>query len=80
MIDLDAANANENDENDDNNSDEEPVTYKIGEPIFQYTEEQAQGRQFLRMYARGCSRKEAFDKNEKLFVYFLHEGMIFSWI
>jgi hypothetical protein len=31
------------------------------------------------LYARGSSRKEEYDKNEKLIVYFLHEGKIFSW-
>jgi hypothetical protein len=31
------------------------------------------------MYARGSSRKEEYDKNEKLFVYFLHAGSLYSW-
>lgn len=31
------------------------------------------------MYVRGSSRKEEYGRNEKLFVYFLHEGAIYSW-
>jgi hypothetical protein len=31
------------------------------------------------MYARGSSRKEEYDRNEKLIVYLLHEGKIYSW-
>ena len=77
MVDLDAANVNEFDGDDLN--DEELTTYKIGEPIYQYNQDDVEGRQFLKLYARGSSRKEEFDRNEKLIVYFLHEGKIFSW-
>ena len=31
------------------------------------------------MYIRGSSRKEKFDRNEKLYVYFLHKGRIYAW-
>ena len=67
MIDLDAANSGEQDD-----IDEEIVTYMIGEPIYSYTSSDVENRQFLNMYARGSSRKEDYDRNEKLFVYFLH--------
>lgn len=74
MVDLDAANEGEQDE-----EEEEVVTYMIGEPIYSYTSKQVENRQFLNMYVRGSSRKEEYDRNEKLFVYFLHEGSLYSW-
>lgn len=76
MIDLDAANISEF---DGENLASESISYKLGEPIFQYQEEDVENRQFLKMYVRGSSRKEVFDKNEKLYVYFLHSGKIFCW-
>ena len=78
MIDLDAANEMEQEEDQDQD-DEESTTYRIGEPIYAYHSDDVQKRQFLNMYARGSSRKEKYDKNEKLFVYFLHEGALYSW-
>ena len=75
MIDLDAANLNEND-----GDLEESETYKIGEPIFSYHDDDVDNRQFISILVRGSSRKEVYDRNEKLFVYFLHQGFIYVWI
>ena len=75
MVDLDAANINEND-----GDLEEAETYKIGEPIFSYHDDDVDNRQFISILARGSSRKEVYDRNEKLFVYFLHQGFIYVWI
>ena len=68
--------------NDLENSDvgaDELTTYKLEEPIYQYHTDDVEQRQFLKLYARGSSRKEVYDNNEKLIVYFLHEGKIYSW-
>ena len=75
MVDLDAANINEND-----GDLEDAETYKIGEPIFSYHDDDVDNRQFISILARGSSRKEVYDRNEKLFVYFLHQGFIYVWI
>ena len=37
------------------------------------------GKKFLALHVRGSSRKEVLDRNEKQFVYFLHEGGLYSW-
>jgi len=37
-------------------------------------------RTFIGIMARGSSRKEVLDKNEKQFVYFLHQGFLYNWV
>jgi hypothetical protein len=78
MIDLDPDALNEFDGTDIGT--DELTTYKLEEPIYQYHQDDVENRQFLKLYARGSSRKEEYDTNEKLIVYFLHEGKLFSWI
>lgn len=49
------------------------------EPLFSYRHEDVKGKKFLALHVRGSSRKEVLDRNEKMFVYFLHEGAVYSW-
>ena len=71
MIDLDEANVNEMDE-EELNEVQKRSACSITEPIYEYKAEDVDHKVFYGLHARGSSRKEPLDRNEKLFVYFLH--------
>ena len=79
MIDLDEANANEMD-GDELIEVKKRSAYSITEPIFEYMAEDVDHKVFCGLHARGSSRKEPLDRNEKQFVYFLHRGQLYQWI
>jgi hypothetical protein len=55
---------------------------KLGEPIFQYTENDVGNEQLLNIHVRGSSAKgeKKKDRNQKLVVFFQHSSNIYSWI
>ena len=61
MIDLDAANISEIEENEIT----EKSLYSITEPIYTYHTDDVDNRNFVSMHVRGSSRKEQLDNNEK---------------
>ena len=77
MIDLDEANMNEADL--DQLNFEKSKYSRSEEPLFSYHHDDVKGKKFLALHVRGSSRKEVLDRNEKQFVYFLHEGGLYSW-
>ena len=58
---------------------EEEKDFKLGDPIFEYASEDVHNRQLICFHARGSSKKEMFDTNENLFIFFLHNGFLYSW-
>lgn len=65
MLDLDSINANEGE------IDENCFNF---ESILEYSEEEVGGLSLTSMVARGSSRKEVIQLNEKLSLFILHEG------
>lgn len=76
MIDLDAANVKEADDEDIDLH----KLYVIGEPILVYDEDQVAGYPIQKMHCRGSSRKEPVDSGDKLVGLFLHNYRIYIWI
>jgi hypothetical protein len=77
MVDLDEANMKELNEED--LDDNRRSKYSITEPVFEYHSDDVKGNPFVSLHVRGSSRKEALDRNEKQFVYFLHDNSLWSW-
>jgi hypothetical protein len=48
--------------------------------VLEYAEEEVHGLSLTSMVARGSSRKEVIQLNEKLSLFFLHEGKLFGWV
>ena len=47
--------------------------------IYEYKHADVDNRDLLKVYARGSSRKQKIDVNNKLVIFFLHRGAIYSW-
>lgn len=50
------------------------------EQILEYEDEKVKMESLKQIHVRGSSRKETFDMNEKLQVFFLHGDTVYSWI
>lgn len=75
MIDLDLSNIREF-EGEEFNFQEQ---FKL-QKLFEYTDEEVKHKKLINIHARGSSRKEAIDTNNKLIVFCKHEDFLYSWI
>ena len=53
--------------------------YKIRNPIFEYDEKDVGYKPLHSITVRGSSKNENIDISNELFVFFLHDDIIYSW-
>lgn len=72
MLDLDGINLGEN-----NEVTEEAFRFKL---ICSYPLSMVNNQDLSSFYARGSSRKEAINSNEKLMIFLHHQDDLYSWV
>ena len=48
--------------------------------LFQYKSQDVNNQPLVNIHARGSSRKEAVDTNNKLVIFILHDKSLYSWV